>query len=175
MFKVYIVTTYTGTYLSCAIKKIMKVKYTHISISLDKQLEPMYSFGRLHPRIAVWGGFVEESIHKGLFSLKPKTICKIYSLNVTKEQYEKVKENIEYVKENRKKYSYDYKVLTYIFNDKLKKNKYRYVCSSFVADMLKLSEINIINKESHKVDPTDFCDINELNVEYEGLLSEYNK
>ena len=49
MRKIYIVTTYTGTLLSYLIKNISNTPYAHVSISLNKYLDPMYSFGRLKP------------------------------------------------------------------------------------------------------------------------------
>ena len=46
MKKIYIVLTYTGTFLSRIVNIYTGKKYSHVSISLDKNLEYMYSFGR---------------------------------------------------------------------------------------------------------------------------------
>ena len=49
MKKIYIVLTHSGTALSKIIKGFTKDEFSHVSISLDKELNEMYSFGRLNP------------------------------------------------------------------------------------------------------------------------------
>ena len=49
MKQIYFVITNTGTILSKIVIKFMKDEYSHASISLDKKLKQMYSFGRLNP------------------------------------------------------------------------------------------------------------------------------
>lgn len=67
MKKIYIVLTHTGTVLSRMIKMYTKGNFSHISIALDKELNQMYSFGRLNPYNPFWAGFVHESIYNGTF------------------------------------------------------------------------------------------------------------
>ena len=140
MKKIYIVTTFTGTLLSCLIRNISKTPYAHVSIALNEYLRPMYSFGRLNPKTPIFAGFVEENINEGLYAIRTNTMCRVYSLMVT---------------------------------ERPRKKDYKYVCSHFVADMLKRSEINILDKEPHQVRPNDFYDLCDLELEYEGLLSNY--
>ena len=147
MKKIYIVTTFTGTLLSCLIRNISKTPYAHVSIALNEYLRPMYSFGRLNPKTPIFAGFVEENINEGLYAIRTNTMCRVYSLMVTERQYEKLKENIDNVSINRKQYVYDVKALVYLSVNKPRKKDYKYVCSHFVADMLKRSEINILDKE----------------------------
>jgi len=45
--KIYIVLTHSGTTLSQIIKNYTKDEFSHISISLDKDLEEMYSFRKI--------------------------------------------------------------------------------------------------------------------------------
>ena len=173
MKKIYIVTTFTGTLLSCLIRNISKTPYAHVSIALNEYLRPMYSFGRLNPKTPIFAGFVEENINERLYAIRTNTMCRVYSLMVTERQYEKLKENIDNVSINRKQYVYDVKALVYLSVNKPRKKDYKYVCSHFVADMLKRSEINILDKEPHQVRPNDFYDLCDLELEYEGLLSNY--
>src|SRR5699024_4099763 len=173
MKKIYIVTTFTGTSLSCLIRNISKTPYAHVSISLNENLRPMYSFGRLNPNTPIFAGFVEENINEGLYAIKTNTMCRVYSLMVTQKQYDKLRENIYNVSINRKQYAYDVKALVYLSVNKPRKKDYKYVCSNFIADMLQKSEINILDKESHQVRPNDFYDLDDLELEYEGLLSNY--
>ena len=67
MKKIYIILTHTGTTLSKIIKNYTKDEFSHVSISLDKDLNEMYSFGRLNPYNPFWGGFVHEGINFGTF------------------------------------------------------------------------------------------------------------
>lgn len=173
MKKIYIVTTYTGTYLSRLIRKVNDTPYAHVSIALNEDLEPMYSFGRLHPKTPIFAGFVEEYIHKGLYANRPKTNCRVYTLNVTPSQYSKLKENINFISENRKKYKYDVRGLILLSLNKQVKNENRYVCSNFVADMLVKSDIKIFDKPSYTIQPEDYYNSDELTLIYEGLLCEY--
>ena len=62
MRKIYIVLTYTGTFLAKIIRFYTKKEYSHVSIALDEDLGRMYSFGRINPYNAFVGGFVREGI-----------------------------------------------------------------------------------------------------------------
>lgn len=173
MKKIYIVMTYTGTVLSYLIKNITKTPYAHVSISMNEDLRPMYSFGRLNPKIPIFAGFVEENINEGLYELRPNTMCRVYSLEVNDFQYMKLKENIDKVSDERKMYSYDVEALIRVPLNRAKKTDYRYVCSHFVADMLLKSEINIFDIPAYEVIPNNFFEVESLKLEYEGLLSKY--
>ena len=109
MKKIYIITTYTGTVLSYLIRKISKTPYAHVSIALNEELNPMYSFGRLNPKTPIFAGFVEEKIDEGLYAIRKNTMCRVYSLDVTDLQYNNIYNNIMFVSENRKKYDYESK------------------------------------------------------------------
>lgn len=173
MKKVYIITTYTGTTLSYLIKNISKTPYAHVSIALNEELRPMYSFGRLNPKTPIFAGFVEENINEGLYAIRTNTRCRVYSLYVTNEQYDDLYKNILEVSKNRDKYDYDVLALIYLSRNKAREAQYKYVCSHFVASMLEKSNINIFDKESCAVKPNDFFNHEELELEYEGLLNEY--
>ncbi len=173
MKKVYIITTYTGTTLSYLIKNISKTPYAHVSIALNEDLKPMYSFGRLNPKTPIFAGFVEENINEGLYAIRTNTRCRVYSLYVTNEQYNDLYKNILEVSNNRDKYDYDVLALIYLSRNKARETKYKYVCSHFVASMLEKSNINLFDKEACAIKPNDFFDHEGLELEYEGLLNEY--
>lgn len=175
MKKIYIVSTYTGTVLAHLIRTITRKPYSHISISLDDSLEKMYAFGRINPKNPLIAGFVEEGIDKGLYKIKKNTICRVYSLEVDEEKYEKLKTNINHVKLIKSLYSYDLISLIAIPLGINRYPEFGYVCSTFTADMLNKSGINILNKPYYTVQPNDFYNLNGLTLEYEGLLKDYNK
>ena len=49
MRKIYIVTTYTGTFLSFLIRKISKSPYAHISLSLNEEFITDVLFWKTKP------------------------------------------------------------------------------------------------------------------------------
>lgn len=176
MREIYIVTTYTGTVLSSVIRRLSKVPYAHVSLSLERDLSPMYAMGRVYARTPIIAGLVKENISQGLYALKPNTECRVYSLEVTDKEYAKLKFNLRNTWRDRKLYKYDVKGLVRLKIDRpkpIKENKY--VCSNFVANMLEMSDIKIFEKPAYMIQPKDFLDNEKLNLIYEGLLSDYLK
>lgn len=90
----------------------------HVSIALDKELNRMYSFGRLNPYNTFYEGFVHEYINEGTFKRFYKTRAKIYSLEISDEQYEEISKNIIKFEQSKNKYKFlillDYLQLEYI-------------------------------------------------------------
>ena len=93
MQKIYIITTYTGTALSYLIRNISKTPYAHVSIALNKDLRPMYSFGRLNPKTPLFAGFVEENINEVKNIIKDKS----YDINEIKKYLQKILNNFKNV------------------------------------------------------------------------------
>ena len=85
--QLYIVISQTGTLLSRILKQITGAEYNHASISLSRDLERMYSFGRRHPYNPFWGGFVIESPRTGTFKRFSETKVLVLSVSVTEEQH----------------------------------------------------------------------------------------
>ena len=97
MKKIYLVLTHTGTMLSRIIKTFTRDEFTHSSISLDIDLKQLYSFGRLNPYNPFVGGFVHEAIDNGTFKRFYNTQAKIYALDVTDVQYERIQATIRHI------------------------------------------------------------------------------
>lgn len=173
MEKIYIVLTYTGTILSRTVRIFTRNTYTHASIALDKDLEKMYSFGRLNPYNPFWGGFVKEGIDIGTFKRFKNTKTEIYSFEVTKEEYKKLEEKILEFNNNRKNYKFNIIGLIYARCNKQCKRKNKFYCSQFVREVIEQAEINMENIEK-VIKPQDFKKIKGLNLEYKGLLNTYN-
>ena len=172
MKKIYIVLTYTGTILSKLVKIYTKKEYSHVSIALDEDLNEMYSFGRTFAYCPFIAGFVHEELDKGTFKRFKKTKTRIYSLQVPDEKYEKVIDVINNIKEHRKEYDFNIIGLFCIaINLKFKREKSFY-CAEFVKYVLEQSNINKSLPELIK--PEDFKDLKGINVEYSGILKEYN-
>lgn len=171
MKKIYIVLTHTGTILSQIIKNYTKDEFSHVSIALDRELKEMYSFGRLNPYNPFWGGFVHEYINKGTFKRFYKTRAKVYSLEITEEQYESIKNNIEQVKNNKENYKFNIIGLFAAGFHKEFRKDHSFYCAEFVKCVMEKSNIN--TRLPKAVKPEDFKKIKGLQEIYGGLLRKY--
>ena len=170
MKKIYIVLTYTGTILSKIVKVYTRREFSHVSIALDEDLKEMYSFGRINAYNPFWAGFVHEDVNKGTFKRFKKTKARVYSLIVKDEQYEKVKEVIRDIQNNKLDYNFNILgLLGVVINYKVKRERYFY-CAEFVKYVLEQSNICYL---PDIVKPEDFKEIDNLNVVYNGQLREY--
>ena len=171
MKKVYIVLTYTGTWLAKIVKFYTKKEYSHVSISLDENLDEMYSFGRLNPYIPFIGGFVQESPKYGTFKRFNKTKSVIYSLEVSDDTYEKIKKSIEEISENRKSYSFNVIGLFIVPLGKKRRKERCFYCAEFVKYVLDNTLLEFDLPEIIK--PDDFSKIEECKEIYKGMLNQY--
>lgn len=171
MKKIYIILTYTGTNLSKIIKYYTKDEFSHVSIALDPKLNQMYSFGRLKPYNPFNAGFVHERINKGTYRRFYNTRTKVYSLEVNDEQYEKIKDTIEYIKQIRRTYKFNILGLLAVgFRIKIRM-KHSFYCAEFVKYLLEESKIE--NNLPELVRPENFKEIKNIKLEYDGYLRTY--
>ena len=169
---IYIILTYTGTILSKIIRIYTGAEYCHVSLSLDKKLNKMYSFGRLNAYNPFVGGFVHEGINIGTFKRFKNTKAEIYEIEITSEQYNKIKSEIKNIKNNKKQYKFNRAGLFLsAINFKYKKEKSFY-CAEFVKHLIDVAEIPL--KLPGTVKPIDFKKYNNLDLLYSGILKNYN-
>ena len=173
--KLYILLSDTKSVISKGIKLYTRKQYSHVSIALDENLEELYSFGRLKPHNPLIGGFVREDIDNGTFNLFPNTECALYSINVTTEQLNQVREVIHRFKYSYQRYGYNFLGIIGLIINKPISRKYSYFCSQFVAEVLYDSGINIIDKEVGLTLPEDFKNSEDLKLIYEGSLHKYDR
>ena len=169
---VYVMLSYTGTFLSRAIKKYTKAPYSHVSISLEQDLTNFYSFGRKISFCPLWGGFVTEELDKGVYKRFKNAECGIFELKVNEEQYFRLKEAIEEFQENVDKLRYNFiGLITCAIGVSFKRSNY-YFCSQFVDAVFKKVGIEIVDKPSEFVTPTDFLEAEEFKLIYTGKIKD---
>ena len=169
--KIYIVLTHTGTFLSRIIKSYTKKEFSHVSISLDKDLNEMYSFGRLNPYNPVNAGFVHEEIDVGTFKRFKNTKAEVYSLDVTIKQYKKIVNLIKNFKKHKNEYKFNIIGLFGVaFHKKIRK-KNSFYCAEFVKYVLEKCDVDI--KLPELIKPMDFKNIEKLKLLYHGKLKNY--
>ncbi|NLM42814.1 MAG: hypothetical protein GX201_02140 [Clostridiales bacterium] len=167
----YIVLTRPNTSISKLIKLITKDDYTHASISLDKSLETMYSFGRKHTYNPFIGKFKQENLNKGIYRFCRKLPGMILEIEVSENQYKKAEDLIQHFILNDSYYKYNYKGLIDSLLDKEVCYDDRFLCSEFVYYLLKESGIPDFNISRNLVRPQNFLALRGKII-YEGNLKE---
>ena len=172
MKKIYIVLTYTGTILSRMVKIGTRAEYAHSSIALNEELNEMYSFGRLHPYVAFWGGFVKEGINEGTFKRFKNTTVGVYSIDVTDEQYENLKNVIDNIRNNKKDYKFNIRGMALVSLNMGNSRINRFYCAEFVKYVLEKSGIDI-SELPKVIRPEDFKKLKNTKLIYKGYLKDY--
>lgn len=170
---VYILLTNTGTLFTRVIQTYTKAPYNHASISFNRELSELYSFGRKNPSNPLNGGFVREDIKTGTYSKYPNTTCVIYELQVSEREIEKMKRVLQVFIQKRQKYLYNILGVVGIALKEPVEFSNSYFCSQFVAEILERSGIKLWNKLPALVTPDDFRQSDRLHLIYEGKLSQY--
>lgn len=171
MKKIYITLTYTGTILAKIVKFYTRHQYAHVSIALDNSLNVMYSFGRRTPYNLLNCGFIEENINTNVFKRFKNTKAAVYSLEITGTQYDKLQKKI--IEMWAQKEIYNFNILgLFLVAAKIKRKKKNYFyCSEFVKYLFDVAEIK--NNLPELIKPEDFMKVDNLKLEYQGLLREY--
>ena len=171
MKKIYIILTYTGTITSKLVRLFTKYEYSHVSISLDKNIDYMYSFGRKGVHNIFNAGFIKETKNSKFFKVFNKTKCIILEILVDNKKYKKLIKVLKKYEDNKDIYRYDTIGLFLRIFKLTHKRKNYFVCTEFVGSVLKEAEIYDFNKKIIK--PYHFLNIPNNKVIYKGNLLEY--
>ena len=168
MKKIYIIQMHTNTIPSRFVSLFTMYKYSHIAISFDKKCDVVYSFGRKTLYGIFNGGFTIEYKNGEFFSKFNDTRCRIYEVSVTNKQYNYLCKTIEYMKDNQDDYKYDFVGIIFRYFGIPITFHNKYVCSYFVAELLKNAKIYEFDKRTCFVEPKDFEKIDIFNLIYTG-------
>src|SRR3954452_16980179 len=133
---IYILLTDTGTWFSRLIKLYTKAPYNHASISLDDNLEELYSFGRKVYYNPLSAGFIKEELNQGVFLYKKNTKCILYKVAISENQYEEIFQKIDQFKCFPQHYRYNLLGVMGIALNKRIVRENAFTCSQFVASVL---------------------------------------
>ena len=173
MKNIYLVLTYTGTVLSKIITGYTKDEFSHVSISLDKDLNKMYSFGRTHLYNPFSGGFVHEYIDDGLYKRFSNTKAKIFSFAVTDDQFLRIQNKIERMENKKEEYKFNrLGMFAAGFQKKIKKRDKRYYCAEFIKEVLDNAEVE--TSLPRIVKPESFKKLEDTKEVYSGFLRNYS-
>ncbi len=172
MKHIYVVVSQTGSIVSRIIRRVTGDQYTHASIALDKKLDAMYSFGRIHPNNPVIGGFVKESPNYGTMKKFRMANIVVIQLKVADEQFNGINDLINSMYASRKKYHYNYIGLFLAkYGLHFHRDNYFY-CSEFIKELLERFHIVEKNEFSDVVRPADLLDV-KGEIIFQGKLCDY--
>lgn len=167
---IYFLFTDTGTNLSRAINFFTRASLNHVSISFDKELSEVYSFGRKSPRNPFIGGFVKEDIH-GEFLRDAN--CAVYTFQATDEQCASILKNIKKIEAEKDSYRYNFiGLLGILFRMEIER-EHAYFCSQFIATVMEETNLLLLSKPYCFVTPTDIRNQEGMQLIYEGVLGNY--
>lgn len=170
MPKIYIVLTQSGTVLSRAIQMYTKQMFNHVSISFDKELKEMYSFGRKRENNPFIAGFVHEDPNCMLLQ---NSDCAIFSCDVTDEQYDHLKRQIQYYELHSHLYKYNFiGLLAVMFKLKVRRSN-AFFCSQFIGTILSQAGLSLNGQSTFFIKPTDFAHLPYLSFEFSGKIKDY--
>lgn len=170
---IYIVVSATDSIVSKIIRKVTGDKYAHSSISLEDDLNEMYSFGRIFPSNPFIGGFVKESVHFGSMKRFKNSEVVVIRLTVSKDKYAEINEYIKNMYVDRKKYHYNYLGL---FLAKLGIHRRKancYYCSEFIKELLDKFDILEKDEFGEVVRPVEFLNMKKGEIIYRGRLCDF--
>lgn len=167
----YIVLTRTNSTVSKLIGLFTKDEYTHAAISLDKDLNNMYSFARKYTFNPFIGRFKHENLNEGLYKFSKNLPGAIIEIEVSKEQYEKATQLVNNFIENSNKYKYNYIGLIHNLLNKEVCYENRFLCSEFVYHILNQSSILDFNMSRNLVKPATLLN-SKGNMIFKGNLKE---
>lgn len=170
-YYLYIVLTRTNTVISNLIRIFKDDEFTHAAISLDKELNHMYSFGRKNTYNPFIGRFRKEDINEGVYKLCTTLPGAVIEVEVSKQQYEKAKEILNHFISNSHLYKYNYKGLVHSLLNKPACSDYNFLCSEFVYHILKESNIADLKISRNLVRPQSLLNIKGRMI-YKGNLKE---
>lgn len=173
MKKIYILLMHTNTIPAKIIKFVTRYEYSHVGISLQKDCNIIYSFGRRKFNSILNAGFCIEYKDGKFFEKFNKTMCRIYEVEVTDKQYEDIEKIINKMKLNMNEYKYDYIGIVARFLGIPIILKHKYVCSYFVATILQKTNVCKFDKKTCFIRPKDFENIKGFNNIYTGSYMLY--
>lgn len=142
---VYVVLMNGGTPLSKIISGFTGDTYTHACISFNAKLKPLYSFGLTND--STFGFAVANPRDKKAFPHIDKYA--VYVMYVSNHQLYKMKKRLKWFIDNGKDLKFDFPALVSVFFQKDTENHSdKYFCSRFVAEILKMGEVDLEKKAS---------------------------
>jgi len=172
METIYLALVDTPGIFAGMIRRVIKLDYIHVTLSLEKSLEHAYSVGRRNPSIPFFAGFTEEKADEILRAF-PGARYKIIEIPCTSEQKESIREELMSCYEHRRQIHYCILGLPFILWNKPFYQRNFYTCSSYLAKLFESHGLALFSKHFSLVTPKDFYKVYADNIVFEGELCNY--
>lgn len=172
MKKIYILLTRSTTLLSKVVGLLTADQYTHVSISFEESLQPMYSSSRKNGETLFPAGPCMECFDRGYLKNHPQIPCALYELNVSDEIYDTAKAEVEQIIASADEYGFNILGLMLCGMNIPYHRRGSYFCSQFVGEILHKSQAVKLPKDTALMRPGDYMSIPELVCRFTGRLQE---
>lgn len=172
-YNIYLILSSSSSVPAKVIKFFTKNKLNHSSVSLDRSLHCMYSFGRLKMWNAFYGGFVLEDKDKGFYQKFTDTYIELYRFPVSRQTFERTKEYLHRCADEKDTFKYNFLgAILSKFHIPLKRPK-QYFCSEFVATVFDECGIRDVKHDVNTYHPYNFLELDDKELIYKGMLADY--
>ena len=170
---IYVVFSRPNSIVSETIGLFTRGEFTHCSITLDRDLRYMFSFGRKYAYFPFIGCYLREELNNKFYSLSDSLYGRIVEIPVSDEQYENVKRRLVDFWRNKKNHKYNIAGFFFYLFRKDYAPDGQYTCSQFVAETLDIYGICSINTAYTLVNPDELARIVDGNILFEGDIKKY--
>ena len=170
---IYVVFSHPKSIVSETIGFFTGGEFTHCSLTLDRDLGHMFSFGRKYSYFPFIGCYLREELDKSFYSHCDSLRGRIVEIPVSDEQYANVKRRLIDFWVNKKHHKYNMVGFFFYLLNKDYAPDGKYTCSQFVAETLDIHGICKINKAYTLVNPDDLSKIVKGNVIFDGDIKKY--
>ena len=170
MKTIYLLLTKSNSFVSKAIYYMTQDDYTHISISFEESLQPMYSCARKYTYTPLPAGIKNESLISGFYLKNSSIPCALYRIKVTEDKYNKAKALLNKILEDEGDYKYNLMGLVLCHFELAYRRHHYYFCSDFVSEILAHSQILELPKMPSLMKPSDYLLFEELEWLYKGNI-----
>ena len=139
---VYVVFSSTQYMIAKFIRAVTNHRYNHVSISLDGNMQRLYSFARRYEDTPFCGGFVVERPERYLKRNTAATV-QICAIPVTDEQYRTIRSHLYLYEEEADDYVYNYiGALSFVFRRRIALERC-HTCVDFATELIGMTSAGI--------------------------------
>lgn len=172
MQTIYLLLTRSSTVLSRMVYLVTGDRYTHLSVSFEPGLQPLYSSSRKNGETLFPAGPCQERFDRGYLSRHPQTPCALYELQVSDAVYARARAETEAIMANAGRYSFNILGLILLRLNIPWHRPGHYFCSQMVSEILQNSGALALPKDPVLMRPMDYTRMPQLTCVYQGRLGE---
>lgn len=148
--------------------------YTHTSLALTPRTDEFYSYARRRLYNFLIGGVIKEDLHTFVFARFPESSCVLYEIEVSDEDYGRIKAQVDLCMENYDKATYSFIGAALTRFGIIWRRKLKFTCSQFVAVCLDRAEGIKLPRDPYLMRPHDFLKLEGKRKIFEGKIKDCN-